>query len=363
MYKLKAEKRLLLNPNSQNESVLLVGNFLSSTVGTRSVCEELAGRLTNSNWPVITTSNKPSRLPRLLDMVTTIWQKRELYRVAQVDVYSGPAFFWAEIVCCALRRLGKPYVLILHGGNLPLFADRWPGRVRRLLQSAAAVVAPSRYLQEHLRPYRSVLHLLSNPLDLRAYEYNVRSQPRPRLIWLRAFESIYNPEMAPKVLCLLRESFPDISLIMVGPDKGDGSKQKMQALAERLEVGNRISLPGRVPKSDVPGWLNRADIFLNTTYIDNTPVSVMEAMACGLCIVSTNVGGIPYLLDQGRDALLVPPDDAEAMANAVRRILTEPGLAEWLSRNARRKAEQFDWGNVLPKWKELFIEAARRQRS
>lgn len=85
----------------------------------------------------------------------------------------------------------------------------------------------------------------------------------------------------------------------------------------------------------------------------------MEAMACGLCVVSTNVGGIPYLLEHETDALLVPPNDPEAMAAAVRRILTEPGLAKRLSRNARAKAKQFDWDAILPQWEELLMTVAR----
>jgi glycosyltransferase involved in cell wall biosynthesis len=102
--------------------------------------------------------------------------------------------------------------------------------------------------------------------------------------------------------------------------------------------------------------MSQGDIFLNTTNVDNTPVSVLEALACGLCVVSTDVGGIPYLLEHEEDALLVPPDDAEAMAAAVRRVLTEPGLAERLSRNARKKAEGFDWSVVLPQWERLLLE-------
>ena len=100
--------------------------------------------------------------------------------------------------------------------------------------------------------------------------------------------------------------------------------------------------------------MNRGDIFLNTTNIDNTPVTILEALACGLCIVSTNVGGIPYLLEDECDALLVPPDNAEAMALAVRKILTMPDLAKHLSQNARKKAERFDWRKIIPQWESLF---------
>jgi glycosyltransferase involved in cell wall biosynthesis len=106
--------------------------------------------------------------------------------------------------------------------------------------------------------------------------------------------------------------------------------------------------------------MNRGDIFLNTTNVDNTPISVIEAMACGLCVVSTNVGGLPYLLENEEDALLVAPGDPEAMATAVRRLLTDAELAERLSRNARRKAEQFDWSVILPRWQALLRLAAKK---
>lgn len=345
--------------------VLLVGNFLSGRVGTRGVCEDLAGRLTASGHSVITASAKPGRIARLLDMITTAWRYRRNYQVAQVDVFSGPAFFWSEAVCWVLRKVNKPYILTLHGGNLPLFAQRWPGRVKRLMQSAALVTTPSPYLLDQMQPYRTDLRLLPNSLNLSGYRFILRRCPQAHLVWLRAFHHIYNPALAPQVLAQLAQEFPQAHLTMVGPDKGDGSLQAAQQMAAKLSLNARINYPGGVQKADVPHWLNKGDIFINTTNIDNTPVSVLEAMACGLCVVSTNVGGIPYLLEHEHDALLVPPDDPPAMAAAVRRILTEPELAKHLSYNARQKAEQFDWSVILPQWESLFlavIEEYRGQR-
>jgi glycosyltransferase involved in cell wall biosynthesis len=104
--------------------------------------------------------------------------------------------------------------------------------------------------------------------------------------------------------------------------------------------------------------LSEGDIFLNTTNHESFGVSVMEAAACGLCIVSTNVGELSLLWQDGHDSLLVQPDDHEAMASAVRGILCEPKLAERLSRNARAKAEQFDWSKILPQWEALLQEVA-----
>ena len=184
-----------MNRAASNCSILLVGNFLSSSVGTRGVCEDLAVRLEALGWSVLTTSCRRSRLPRLADMLSTAWFERRRYAVAQVDVYSGPAFSWAEAVCWTLRRAGKPFVLTLHGGNLPGFARRWPGRVRRLLGSATAVTTPSRYLWERMGSFRKDVRLLPNSLDVSRYPFRVREQVRPQLVWLRAFHQIYNPDL------------------------------------------------------------------------------------------------------------------------------------------------------------------------
>jgi glycosyltransferase involved in cell wall biosynthesis len=345
------------------KSVLLVSNFLSSSGRNQCVSEELAARLGAAGWHVVTTSSRFNRLARLFDMVSTSWYQRHLYEVAHVDVFSGPAFLWAESVCWMLRRVGVPYVLTLRGGNLPAFARRWSGRVQRFLCSAAAVTAPSPYLLEQMHPYRSNIRLLPNPLDLNSYKYRLRTQPQPYMVWLRALHKVYNPSLALKAMALLDVDFPNSRLTMVGPDKGDGSLQRLQQLLAELGLTDRVVLPGGVPKAEVPKWLNGGDIFVNTTNVDNTPVSVLEAMASGMCVVSTDVGGIPYVLENERDALLVPPDDSEAMAMAIRRLLTTPTLAERLSAGARKKAEQFDWSAIFPKWEALFTFVAKGQLS
>ena len=346
----------VLTGSEGNMRVLIIGNFLSGSGSNPSVCEDLAERLGARGWRVSAASTKRGRLARLMDMAGTAWKQRNRYAVAQVDVFSGPSFIWAETVCWTLRRASRPFVLTLHGGNLPAFAGRWPHRFRRLVRSAAAVTTPSRYLLEQVKSYREGMVLLPNALDLGRYAFSLRREVRPSLVWLRAFHEIYNPVLAPRVLARLSD-LEGSRLVMAGPDKGDGSLQRAKHAALQLCVADRVFFPGRIQKDEVPDFLQKGNIFINTADVDNTPVSVMEAMACGLCIVSTKVGGIPYLLEHGHDSLLVPPDDPEAMAAAIRRIILEPGLSEKLSRHAREKAESFDWSRILPQWEELLIKA------
>jgi glycosyltransferase involved in cell wall biosynthesis len=340
-------------------SLLIIGNFLSATGGSRGVCEELAERLAADGWEVLTASRKRPKFFRLADMVLTAVRHRHDYSVAQLDVFSGPAFVWAETVCWTLRRLGKPYVLTLHGGNLPTFAARWPGRVKRLLSSAKAVTAPSGYLKEALAPFCGKIRVIPNPIDIGLYPFRERAPAGPRLIWLRAFHEIYNPVMAVKVVAALAKVHPDLELDMVGPDKRDGSLQRARSEANVAGVNGRVKFRGPVAKSEVPKVLSKADIFLNTANVDNTPVSVVEAMACGLAIVSTNVGGVPVLIEDGVDGMLVPRSDAPAMAAAAQRILTEPVLAATLSQNARGTAQRLDWAVILPCWEALLDQLSR----
>lgn len=333
--------------------VLLIGNFFAHN-GSHQLSQDLAYQFSGSGWIVFVVSKYRNRIIRLLDMLFMTWRLRHQYDVGLVDIFSGQAFIWAEFVTTLLSYLKKPFVITLRGGNLPDFSRRHPLRVRRLLNRATVVTAPSDYLITQMKVYLPDIVLIPNPIDLHLYTFVSRSVPAPRLVWMRSFASIYNPLLAAEVVSLLCEDFPDTSLTMIGPDKGDGTLHMFNAKIGTLDISTRIVNLGSITKSEVPTQLQRGDIFLNTTNIDNTPVSVIEAMACGLCIISTNVGGISYLLEHERDSLLVPPEDPEAMAGAVRRILTEPGLAERLSHNARVKAECFDWAKILPQWENML---------
>ena len=345
--------------NQKSRSILLIGNFLSSSLGTRGVSEDLRLRLLARGWQVISASRRANRLLRLWDMLWVTWRFRKQYRAANVDVFSGQAFRWAEMVSFLLRTLGKKYNLTLRGGGLPDFAARHPRRVQRLLPTASSVNTPSRYLQQAFRTIRPDIQWLPNGLDLAQYHPREREYSQPRLVWLRAFHSTYQPQVAVEVLAHLRSEGWDCTLTMVGPDKHDGTYAAAVALAKDKNIWDFIQTPGAVEKAAVPAWLDQGNIFLNTTRFESFGVSVLEAAACGLPIVTTNVGELPYLWQDGVDALLVPPDDPDAMAAAVQRILTEPGLAQRLTANARQKAQSFDWAAVLPQWEELLASLSK----
>jgi glycosyltransferase involved in cell wall biosynthesis len=138
---------------------------------------------------------------------------------------------------------------------------------------------------------------------------------------------------------------------MVGPYK-DLTKETVQELVKKNGV--EVKLPGKLSKTEWIALSKNYDIFINTTHVDNTPVSLIEALALGLPVVSTNVGGIPYLVKDRETALLVNDSDEDEMVKAITELIENPELAQKLATNGRKLAEQFDWNVVKNQWKEIL---------
>lgn len=116
-----------------------------------------------------------------------------------------------------------------------------------------------------------------------------------------------------------------------------------------LKLSENIEIVSRISKSEAPYWLDKADVFINTTNIDNAPVSTIEAMESGLCVVSTNVGRFSFMLNNNIDSLLVPPNESIIMAEKILLIFRNPRLGSSLTKNAQMKAKQFEWKMIYPK--------------
>ncbi|WP_036352903.1 glycosyltransferase family 4 protein [Microvirga sp. BSC39] len=345
------------------DGVLLIGNFLSATGGKRSVCEDLAHELQGQGWRTTCASDRTKPLPKLKHILKTVWSQRHSYSVAQVDVFSGKAFVWVLATCILLRLLSRPYVLTLHGGNLPKFARRWRRPLQWVMKHAAVVTAPSNYLVRELLPLRPDLQLVPNGMRLEGYPFRLRSSVSPRLIWVRSFHEMYNPIMAVDTVAALVDRYRDIQLTMIGADRGDGCLQRTLGRIEHLGLGRCVTVVPGVEKSQLPSMLDQADIFLNTTNIDNAPVTVYEALACGLCVVSTDVGGIPDMLTHRKNALLVPRGNVDAMARAIDDLLSGSIDTAGISCDAHSTATGSDWGSVLPRWIDILRSSRDRYAS
>jgi glycosyltransferase involved in cell wall biosynthesis len=171
---------------------------------------------------------------------------------------------------------------------------------------------------------------------------------------MRSFHDIYNPLMALQVVSALRIRFPDVKLCMAGSDKG--MLADCMRLAAEMSLLRHVSFPGFLDRDSKRQEARKADIFLNTSRIDNMPVALLEAAAFGLPNVTTGVGGIPNLFEHDRSALLVTNESVADMVQQLERVLSEPRLCSRISENGRKVAERSFWSIVKPQWDQVFDE-------
>lgn len=332
--------------------ILMVGLFSKNEASKnvyRTAADQLAQVFRKNKIPVITTSYHAGKFRRLTDTVGTIFSKRNKFDIAILPLYgTRPSFIWQEIAARLLKLFQKKFILVVHGGSIPERMKENAQPFLEALQRADLVVCPSDFMQEVLKKYDIESIVIENVLDISAYTFIVKKNIRPRILWMRAFEDIYNPKMAVQVAMILRRKYTDFKMVMAGADKG--LLEEIQAMIEKENLQDLIELPGYINLEQKKVFANEYDLFISTNHIDNAPVSMIEFMAMGLPVISTNVGGIAYMIEDTINGFLVPPNDAVAMAEKIIELIENPGTATRIARNAFNFSRKFDEGIVLEKW-------------
>lgn len=332
--------------------ILYVGNKLSSYGFTPTGIDFLGALLLKHKYTVLFAGEKKGKANRLLSIVWIMVTKRNKYDIIIVDTYSSHAFYIAWITAWLGRLLRKPFIPVLRGGNLPDRLTQTPMLTKQVIGYASRVVSVSHYLQQVFSSIRPIDYI-PNFIDIEKFPFKERYSWKPRLLWVRSFHQIYNPELAVKIIAALKIDYPSVLLTMVGPDK-DGSRVRVEQLAAQLAVSENVRLIGKLSKTEWAALAVSHDIFINTTNYDNMPVSVVEAMALGLPVISTKVGGTPFLIKHNVDGILVPVNDVQGFCQAIKQLLNEPAFATRLAVKARQKAQEFDEISVIEKWKEIL---------
>ncbi len=330
--------------------VLFIGSFLSKTRGTIGISEKLFHTLNSDEININLSSTKESKCQRILEIILSCFTFSG--RVVHIDIFSGQAFRIAEIAGAISRYREKIMICTLHGGKLPEFYQQNPKRVERLLREADRILTPSLYLRQFFQEKGFTVDYLPNSIELGRFPYAVDRSKQAKLLWVRAFSPIYQPALAVETLYHVRKQFPAATLTMVGPDKGE--LHRVKDLIKALHLEEAVEVTGPVPNESLHEYYHSHSVFLNTTSYESFGVAVMEAAACGIPIVSTKVGEIPYLWNNGVDILLADIPDAEIFAQLTVRILSDRSLAQSLSVNARKRSENFDWELIKQKWLDLL---------
>lgn len=333
--------------------LLYIGNKLSNHGYTSTSIETLGSFLEDEGFKIFYASSKKNKLLRIFEMIFKTFKYARKVDYVLIDTYSTKNFWYAFVISQLCRVLKIKYIPKLHGGNLPNRIVKSKFCSDLIFNNAFVNIAPSNYLYETFKNhgYKN-LKYIPNTIELQLYPEVKKEFITPKLLWVRSFAKIYNPLMAVKVFIKIKQKFPEAEICMVGPTKDD-SYSKTEKFAQKHNV--EVVLTGMLSKEEWIELSKNYNIFINTTHFDNTPISVIEAMALGLPIVSTNVGGIPYLLEHDTNALLVNDNDVADMVKQIKRLTTEPELANTLLENGKELVKNFDWELVKKQWVELLV--------
>ena len=299
---------------------------------------------------------------RLVPYVLTLWQVAGRVDVFHVMANSG--WSWHLFVSPALwvaRMRGVPAVVNYRGGAAERFLAHSRARVLGTLRHASLVAVPSRFLQEVFGRHGIPTEIVPNIIDTELFRpARDRAPPAiPHLIVARNLEPIYDIATAVRAFALILQDAPDAKLTVAGSGP---EHHALAALAAELGIAEAVTFSGRLDRDRMAELYRSASAMINPSRVDNMPNSVLEAMASGIPVVSTDVGGIPFIVRDGITGLLCRPGDHAAMAAAVKRILRDQPLAARLRDAALIEVQQYTWSRVRATWLELYASILSRDR-
>jgi glycosyltransferase involved in cell wall biosynthesis len=300
-----------------------------------------------------------SRLRRYRGVRTIVNQAMylpALARLAAVDVAhvfsaSYASFLLAPVpAMTAARALNKHVVLHYHSGEADDHLANWGALVHPWLKLAHHIVVPSVYLRDVFAKHGHEAHVIPNVVDLSQFTYRERAPLRPRLLSARNLEPHYRVDVIIEAFARLKPFVPDATLTIAGYGSAE---VRLRSLVAAMGLRD-VRFVGKVDPACMPRLYEEADIFLNASVIDNQPVSILEAFASGLPVISTPTGDIASMVRHEQTGLIVPPLDSGTMASAIQWLLQHPQRAIDFARQARASTTRYVWPSVREAWAEIY---------
>jgi glycosyltransferase involved in cell wall biosynthesis len=250
----------------------------------------------------------------------------------------------------------KKIILNYRSGEAEDHLQRWPRTTVPLMKRMDAIVVPSGYLVDVFARFGLTARSIFNIVDIERFNYRERAVLEPRFMCCRLLEPLYNVANVIRAFKLIKDEVPEATLTIAA----DGSQRaNLEKLAADLKLDS-VTFSGFVPFDRMPALYDAHDVHLIGNDIDNMPAAITESCATGIIIVTTAAGGIPYIVENGRSALIVPCGDVAGLAREALRALRDPELARRLARNARDRARDFTWPRVRGQWLALYHELVSR---
>ncbi len=250
--------------------------------------------------------------------------------------------------------LGKPVVINYRGGEAEAFFERAWRWVLPTINKSRVVIVPSSFLQRVFAKRSVSAGIVPNILDLERFKFDDKQSfedDEPHLVVTRNLEKIYGVDTVLSAFAIIKKHYPDARLTVAGSGPEEAAL-KMQA--ENLSITSSVTFSGRLEPQQVVALYHDADLLLNASTVDNSPNSLIEALASGVPVVSSNVGGIPDLVEDCKSALLVPPQQPEALADAALQLLKDHALRHEFVQQGKLVAERFDKHKVVDSLADVY---------
>jgi nucleoside-diphosphate-sugar epimerase/glycosyltransferase involved in cell wall biosynthesis len=357
----------LATPASPPVKLLIVGPALARFHGGQEVQADLLCRLWRHepdvrvafvahNPPLPLRLNWAERFPglrtaaRLPTRLRALWSATGRCDIVHIFSASHSSFVLATLPAwCAARLRGRPAVIHYHSPRADQHLSQ--SRLARwVLRTANSVVVPSSYLAAIFECHSVHSTVVPNVVDARGLRYRPRRSALARLVCTRNFEARYAVDIVVRAFAEVKAAYPSAQLILAGEGPEESA---IRRLVCELHLGG-VEFCGVVPRDRIGDLLDGADVFVNASRIDIMPVSIMEAFAAGVPVVSAASGGIPFLVAHERTGLLSPTEDIPALARNLLRVLGDPALASRLAENARHESSRYEWPAVRDEWLRLY---------
>lgn len=281
--------------------------------------------------------------------------KNEVIHVFSASYFS---FVIAPTPAIAIGKLfGKRILLNYHSGEAEDHLERWRRTAVPTLRLVDSLIVPSIYLERVFARFGLQAKAIFNLIETDVFQFRERRALRPVFLSNRNLESHYGVDIVLRAFEIIQKNIPEAVLTVAG----DGSQRMaLQNLAETLGV-KHVSFVGRVAPHKIRDFYDAADIYLNGSRIDNQPLSLLEAFACGLPIVTTDAGGIPDIVTDGETGFLVPRGNYQLLAERALQLLGDPALAEKLAQKGKLECRKYSWALVRDAWMDVYEKLASKQ--
>lgn len=279
-----------------------------------------------------------------------LWRGLRGIDIAHIFSASYWSFLLAPAPAAFIAKLrGAKALINYHSGELRDHLKRFRSG-KFVLSRVDQIAVPSAYLVDVFREFRLSATAVPNIVDLAQFQFRERKPFRPHLICTRGFSPYYSVDVVVRAFAEIKKEFPDAQLDLSGEGPLEADIHKLVA---DLRLSG-VNFTGVVSRQEIEKYYDRADIFINASWLDNMPLSVIEAFASGTPVVTTSPECMPYLVEHERTGLLSPVGDEKALAANVIRVLRDPALAMQLAENARAETQKYTWQAVREQWMNVY---------